>query len=72
MSTGSPILARAVANGDLEMAFVNPSGLLTQAYRGAGLFSEPLPVRVVAIQQLGERPVREGRRDVNMDSDTEH
>lgn len=33
-STGSPVLARSVARGDLEFAFVNPSGLLTQAYRG--------------------------------------
>jgi TRAP-type uncharacterized transport system substrate-binding protein len=48
MATGSAILAKAVANGDLEMAFVNPSALLTQAYRGTGLFSEALPVRVVA------------------------
>ena len=48
MSTGSPILAHAVVKGELEMAFVNPSGCLTQAYRGTGLFSEPLPVRVVA------------------------
>jgi TRAP-type uncharacterized transport system substrate-binding protein len=48
MATGSAILAKAVVAGDLEMAFVNPSGLLTQAYRGTGLFSEALPVRVVA------------------------
>lgn len=48
MSTGSPILAHAVCRGELEMAMVNPSGFLTQAYRGTGLFSEPLPVRVLA------------------------
>lgn len=48
MATGSAILAKAVAAGDLEVAFLNPSGLLTQAYRGTGLFSEPLPVRVIA------------------------
>jgi TRAP-type uncharacterized transport system substrate-binding protein len=48
MATGSPILAHAVCRGELEMAMVNPSGLLTQAYRGTGLFSEPLPVRVIA------------------------
>ena len=48
ISTGSGDLARAVVRGDLEMAVVNPSGMLTQAYRGTGLFSEPLPVRVVA------------------------
>ena len=47
MSTGSPIVAHAVAAGDLEMAFVNPSGALTQAYLGKGLFDKPLPLRVV-------------------------
>lgn len=48
MAVGSPVLAKAVVAGDLEMAFVNPSGLLNQAYRGTGMFTEPLPVRVVA------------------------
>src|SRR3990172_7267349 len=48
MATGAPHLAYAVADGGIEMAFVNPSGLLTQAYRGTGMFSKPLPVRVVA------------------------
>lgn len=48
MSTGSPVLAHAVCRGELEMAMVNPSGFLTQAYRGTGLFAEPLPVRVLA------------------------
>ena len=47
MATGSAVLAHAVVRGELEMAIVNPSGLLTQAYRGEGLFAEPLPVRVV-------------------------
>ena len=37
MSTGSPILAHAVCRGDLEASMVNPSGFLTQAYRGTGL-----------------------------------
>jgi TRAP-type uncharacterized transport system substrate-binding protein len=48
-STGSPILAHAVARGELDFAFVNPSGALTQAFRGTGLFAgcEPLPLRVV-------------------------
>lgn len=48
MSTGSPILAHAVCRNELEAAIINPSGLLTQAYRGTGLFSEPLPVRIIA------------------------
>ncbi|HXG51686.1 MAG TPA: TAXI family TRAP transporter solute-binding subunit [candidate division Zixibacteria bacterium] len=49
MSTGSPILAHAVCRGELEAAMINPSGLLTQAYRGTGLFPEPLPVRILAV-----------------------
>ncbi len=57
MSTGSPILAHAVCRGELEMAMVNPSGFLTQAYRGTGLFSEPLPVRVLATYPSWDRYV---------------
>jgi TRAP-type uncharacterized transport system substrate-binding protein len=49
MATGSPILAHDVAQGSLEMAMINPSGLLTQAYRGVGMFREPLPLRVVGV-----------------------
>ena len=48
MAPGSPALAHAVAKGDLDLAFVNPSAMLTQAYLGTGLYSEPLPVRVIA------------------------
>jgi TRAP-type uncharacterized transport system substrate-binding protein len=48
LSPGSPALAHAIARGDLEAAFVNPSALLTQAYRGVGLFKEPLAVRILA------------------------
>ena len=55
MSTGSPIIAHAVAKGDLEMAMVNPSAFLTQAYRGTGLFEEPLPLRVVACYPSWDR-----------------
>src|SRR5438270_91577 len=48
MATGSPALAHAVVSGELDFAFVNPSGFLTQAYRGTGLFAgKPLPVRAV-------------------------
>ena len=49
MATGSPILAHDVANGHLEMAMVNPSGLLTQAYRGVGMFDKPLPLRAIGV-----------------------
>src|ERR1044071_3435909 len=49
MSTGSPILAHAVCRKELEAAMINPSGLLTQAYRGTGIFAEKLPVRIIAV-----------------------
>src|SRR5947209_20300972 len=45
MTDGSPFLAHAVARGELDVTFMNPSALLTQAYRGVGLFKEPLPLR---------------------------
>src|SRR5207237_9769723 len=48
MSCGSPILAHAVARGELEAAIVNPSAMLTQAVRGTGLFAAPLPLCIVA------------------------
>ena len=48
MATGSPLLAYAVARDELDVAIINPSGLLTQAYRGTGMFPKPLPVRVLA------------------------
>jgi len=48
LATGSAIMAHDVAAGRIDMAFVNPSALLTQAYRGVGLFEEALPVRIVA------------------------
>jgi hypothetical protein len=49
LSTGSPILAHAVCRNELEAAMINPSGLLTQAYRGTGLFPQPLPIRILAV-----------------------
>lgn len=48
LASGSAIMAHDVVAGNLDMAFVNPSALLTQAYRGVGLFETPLPVRIVA------------------------
>src|SRR5260370_34680350 len=56
LATGSAILAEQVAKGDgVELAFVNPSALLTQAYRGVGLFSAPLPLRSVAVYPSWDR-----------------
>jgi TRAP-type uncharacterized transport system substrate-binding protein len=49
MASGSAILAEEVARGGgVDCAFVNPSALLTQAYRGVGLFKRPLPLRIIA------------------------
>ncbi|HKT16468.1 MAG TPA: TAXI family TRAP transporter solute-binding subunit [Stellaceae bacterium] len=47
LATGSAILAHDVTKGGIEAAFVNPSAMLTQAYRGVGLFDAPLPVRIL-------------------------
>jgi TRAP-type uncharacterized transport system substrate-binding protein len=56
LATGSAILAEQVAKADgIELAFVNPSALLTQAYRGVGLFSAPLPVRIVGVYPSWDR-----------------
>ena len=56
LATGSAILAEEVAKGDgVDLAFVNPSALLTQAYRGVGLFRTPLPVRIVAVYPSWDR-----------------
>jgi TRAP-type uncharacterized transport system substrate-binding protein len=56
LATGSAILAEQVATGDgFDLAFVNPSALLTQAYRGVGLFRAPLPVRIVAVYPSWDR-----------------
>ena len=48
MADGSPLLAHEIVRGNLDVSFMNPSALLTQAYRGVGLFTQPLPVRVIA------------------------
>src|SRR5436305_5948066 len=55
LATGSAILAEEVAKGGIEAAFVNPSALLTQAYRGLGLFSAPLPLRILALYPSWDR-----------------
>lgn len=39
----------AVARRDVSVALVNPSVALTMAYRGTGPFSEPVPVRPIAV-----------------------
>jgi uncharacterized protein len=48
IATGLIGLARSVASGEIDAAFLNPSGLLNQPYRGVGIFTEPLDLRVLA------------------------
>ena len=55
LATGSAILAQEVVAGGLEAAFVNPSALLAQAYRGVGLFHASLPVRILAVYPSWDR-----------------
>jgi TRAP-type uncharacterized transport system substrate-binding protein len=48
-ATGSFREIRAVAEGECSVAWVNPSALLTMAYRGKGPFRKRLPVRTIAV-----------------------
>jgi hypothetical protein len=48
-ANGDYDLAIAVANGELDVAAMNPSAFLSMAYRGTGLYKEPLPLRVIAV-----------------------
>lgn len=54
-ATGSAILAHAVVTGEIDMAFVNPSAMLTQAYRGVGVFTSKLPVRIIGSYPSSDR-----------------
>jgi TRAP-type uncharacterized transport system substrate-binding protein len=46
------------------MAFVNPSAMLTQAYRGVGLFASKLPVRIIGSYPSWDRFVMAIRKDL--------
>jgi hypothetical protein len=48
-ATGSSPEIRAVADGEFSLAWVNPSVLLTMAYRGKGPFRKRLPLRTIAV-----------------------
>lgn len=68
LATGSAILAQEVAAGNLEMAFVNPSAMLTQAYRGVGLFGEKLPLRIIASYASDDQFVIAARKGLGFSS----
>ena len=48
-ATGSFREIKAVAEGKFSLAWVNPSVLLTMAYRGKGPFRRRLPLRTIAV-----------------------
>jgi TRAP transporter TAXI family solute receptor len=48
-ATGSFREVVAVAEGKLSLAWVNPSAMLTMAYRGKGPFGKRLPLRTIAV-----------------------
>ena len=48
-TTGGVAAIRAVAEGKFSLAWVNPSVLLTMAYRGKGAFHKRLPLRTIAV-----------------------
>jgi TRAP-type uncharacterized transport system substrate-binding protein len=48
LADGSPLLAHEIVRGNLDVSFMNPAALLTQAVRGVGLFAEPLPLATIA------------------------
>lgn len=48
-TTGSFPQIKAVAEGKFSLAWVNPSVLLTMAYRGKGPFRKRLPLRALAV-----------------------
>jgi TRAP-type uncharacterized transport system substrate-binding protein len=48
-ATGSFREIKAVAHGKCSLAWVNPSVLLTMAYRGKGPFRQRLPLRAIAV-----------------------
>ncbi len=68
LASGSAIMAKAVARGDIEMAFVNPSAMLTQAYRGVGLFDKALPLRIVGSYPSFDRFVIMTRKSLGLGS----
>jgi TRAP-type uncharacterized transport system substrate-binding protein len=68
IATGSANLAHEVASGGLDMAFINPSAMLTQAYRGVGLFHTPLPLRIIASYPSFDRFMIVFRKDIGLSS----
>lgn len=48
-ASDSPSGIDAVGRGEADLAIVNPSAVLTLAYRGTGRFRSPVPVRAITV-----------------------
>jgi hypothetical protein len=49
LASDTPEGIDAVANREADIAIINPSAVLTLAYRGTGAYRRPLPVRAVTV-----------------------
>ena len=49
LGSDSPDAIPEVARGEAQVAIVNPSAVATLAYRGAGPFPEPIPLRAITV-----------------------
>ena len=47
--SGSPEGIDLVSAGEAHLAMINPSAMLTMAYRGTGPYERPMPVRVISV-----------------------
>jgi TRAP-type uncharacterized transport system substrate-binding protein len=48
-ASDAPSIFDDVARGEAQIGMINPSDVLTLAYRGTGPFKEPLPVRAITV-----------------------
>jgi len=49
LASDTPAGVRAIERREVDVAIVNPSVILTLAYRGTGPFSQPVPVRALGV-----------------------
>ncbi len=68
LASGAASLAHGVAKGEVDAAFVNPSAMLTQAYRGTGLFDKPLDLRILGNYPSEDRFIIAVRKSLGFSS----
>jgi TRAP-type uncharacterized transport system substrate-binding protein len=67
-SSSSASSIRDVIGRKVDLALVNPSSALLQAYRGTGPFKEPQPVRLIAVLPSEDQFVFATRPDMGFES----